>query len=85
MVVREKVKVAQPCSTLCEPHGLLEWVAFPFPRGSYLPNPEIEARSPALQADSLPTELSGKGGGTCISLTWLREKEIKLIQNWCQT
>ena len=25
-----------------------------------LPNPGIEPRSPALQADSLPTELSGK-------------------------
>ena len=27
---------------------------------SDLPNPEIEPGSPALQADSLPTELSGK-------------------------
>ena len=43
------------------PHGLsmefskariLEWVAFPFSRGS-------SPRSPALQADSLPTKLSG--------------------------
>ena len=33
--------------------GILEWVA-------YLPNPEIEQGSPALQVDSLPTELSGK-------------------------
>ena len=37
---------------------ILEWVAFPSPGG--LPNPGIEAGSPALQADSLPTELQGK-------------------------
>ena len=42
-----KVKVAQSCLTLCNPmdytvHGILqakilEWVAFPFSRGSYQP------------------------------------------------
>ena len=37
---------------------ILEWVAISFPRG--LPNPEIEPRSPALQADSLPSEPPGK-------------------------
>ena len=37
---------------------MLEWVAYPFPRRS--PNPGIEPGSPALQADSLPTELPGK-------------------------
>ena len=37
---------------------ILEWVAFPFSRD--LPDPGIKAGSPALQADSLPTELSGK-------------------------
>ena len=38
---------------------ILEWVAYPFPRG--LPNPGFKPGSPTLQADSLPTELSGKG------------------------
>ena len=33
---------------------ILEWVAFSSPGD--LPNPEIEPRSPALQADSLPAE-----------------------------
>ena len=33
---------------------ILEWVAFPLSRD--LPNPGIEARSPALQVDSLPAE-----------------------------
>ena len=37
---------------------ILEWVAFPFSRGSS--HPEIETRSPTLQAYSLTTELSGK-------------------------
>ena len=37
---------------------ILEWVAFPFSRGSSQPG--IEPRSPALQADSLPAEPQGK-------------------------
>ena len=64
-----KVKVPQSCPTLCNPmdytvHGnlqlrILEWVAFPFSRGSSQP------RSPALQADSLPAELPGKPYKNC--------------------
>ena len=56
--VKVKVQVAQSCPTLCDPmdyivHAILrarilEWVAFPFFRGSFKP------RSPTLQADSLP-------------------------------
>ena len=56
-----KVKVTQSCLTLCDPtdytvHGILqarvlEWVSFPFPGD--IPNPGIEPRSSALQADSL--------------------------------
>ena len=59
-----KVKVAQLCMTLCDPthcsvHGILqarilEWVAFPFSRGSF------EPRSPTLQVDFLPAEPQGK-------------------------
>jgi len=37
---------------------ILEWVAIPSP--GYLPNPEMEPRSPALQVDSLLTDLLGK-------------------------
>ena len=37
---------------------ILEWVAIPSPVD--LSDPGIEPGSPALQADSLPTELSGK-------------------------
>ena len=36
------------------------WRRLPFPSPGDLPDPGIEPRSPALQADSLPTELPGK-------------------------
>ena len=36
------------------------WSGQHFPSPGDLPNPRIEPRSPALQADSLPIELSGK-------------------------
>ena len=35
------------------------WSGLPFPSPGDLPNPGIEPRSPALQADSLPAELPG--------------------------
>ena len=50
-----------------QPHGLCMefsrpeyWSGKPFPFPGDLPHPGIEPRSPTLQADSLPTELSGK-------------------------
>ena len=50
-----------------QPHGLsmelsrLEhWSVYPFHSPGDLPNPGIEPRSPALQADSLPAEPQGK-------------------------
>ena len=36
------------------------WSGLPFPSSGDLPDPGIEPGSPALQADSLPTELLGK-------------------------
>ena len=36
-----------------------DWSGLPFPSPGDLSNPGIELRSPALQADSLPTELWG--------------------------
>ena len=44
-------------------HGLSRqecWSGLPFPSPGDLPNPGMEPRSPALQADSLPTELQVK-------------------------
>ena len=36
------------------------WSGLPFPSPGDLPNPGIEPRFPAMQAVSLPTELSGR-------------------------
>ena len=36
------------------------WSGLPFPSPGDLPNPGIEPRSPALQADALPSESPGK-------------------------
>ena len=67
------VLVAQSCLTLCDPMDcslpgssvlgilqarILEWVPFPAPGA--LPDPGIESGSPALQANSLPSEPPGK-------------------------
>ena len=67
------VFVTQSCLTLCNPmdcsppgssvHGILlarilEWVAVPF--SSRFSHPGIKPGSPALQADSLPSELPRK-------------------------
>ena len=56
------VKVTQLCLTFCDPmdytiHGMLqarilEWVAFPFSRGSSQPRDQTQV--PSLQVDSLP-------------------------------
>ena len=69
IVLKLKVLVSQLCLILydlvdCGPPGsfvlgilqarILEWVAIPFSRG--LPDPGIEPRSPALQADSLSSK-----------------------------
>ena len=45
---------------------ILEWVAYPSPMN--LPNPGIEPRPPALQVDSLPTDLSSKPVSKVMSL-----------------
>ena len=52
-----KVKVAPLCLTLCDP---MDYTVHVILQARILPNPGIRSRSPALQADSLPPELSGK-------------------------
>ena len=61
-----KVKVTQSYPNLCDPcivHGILqarilEWIAFPFFRGSFQPRDQTQV--PTSQIDSLPTEPQGK-------------------------
>ena len=70
--LKVKVLVAQSCPTLCHPGSVAHqaplsmgfsrqeyWGRLPFPSPGDLPDPEIEPGSPALQADSLLTELPG--------------------------
>ena len=69
--------VAQSCPTLCDPMDCSPpascpwgfsrqeyWSGLPCPPPGDLPNPGIEPRSPALQADSLPSEPPGKPRNT---------------------
>ena len=86
-----KVQVAQLCPTFCDPMvftvhgilqaGILEWVAFPFSRD--FPNPGVQPRSPALQADSLPAEPQGEPKNTGVGSLFLLQG-IFLTQelNW---
>ena len=56
----------QPTRLLC-PWGFSRpeyWSGLPCPPPGNLPNPGIEPRSPTLQADSLPSEPSGKPKNT---------------------
>ena len=67
--MKSESEVAQSCPTLCDPWTVARqaplsmgfsrqeyWSALPFPSPGDLPDPGIKTRSPALQADSLPTK-----------------------------
>ena len=60
------------------------WSGLPFPSPGDLPNPGIEPRSPALQADSSPTELQGKQKGKRgdhrFKLTRLKVKSLSHVR-----
>ena len=75
MLLIVKVLVAQLCLTLCNPvdlrppgsyvrgknfHRQEYWNELPFPSPGGLPDPGIKPGSPALQADSVPSEPPGK-------------------------
>ena len=66
----ERVKVAQPTAFSGPEH----WSGQPFPSPGDLPDPGIEPRSPALQAESLPAEPPGKPKNTGVgSLSLLQQ------------
>ena len=87
--------VTQLCLTLCDHmdcnppgfsvHGILqarilEWVAISFARGSFQPG--IKLRSPALRADSLPSEPPGKSFASgCLQIQGSPQIPSGLI-NW---
>ena len=77
--IESESEVTQSCPTLCNPmdcrlpgfsvHGFSRqefWSGLPFPSPGYLPNPGIESRSPALWADTLPSEPPGKLVYICV-------------------
>ena len=80
-----RAKSLQSCPTLCDPmdctgssvHGdsAGKNTSLPCPLPGDLPNPGIKPRSPALQADSLPSEPLGKpkntGVGSLSLLQWI--------------
>ena len=80
--------VAKSCPTLAAPWTVARqaplsmgfsrkeyWTGLPFPSPGHLPNPWIKPGSPALQADSLPTELQGKPRAAGISVLYQSPKE----------
>ena len=72
MEMRSEVKAAQSCPTLCDPvdytvHGILqarilEWIAFPFSRGSS--QPRDQAQVSHIAGGFLPAEPQGKPKNT---------------------
>ena len=77
--MKSESEVAQSCLTLCNPMDSslhqappsmgfsrqVYWSGVPFPSPGYLPNPWIEPRTPALQADAF-----------VIRATRIRETEV---------
>ena len=88
---------AQSCPTVCDPldcsppgssvHGILQariLDGFPFPSPGDLPAPGMKPGSPALQADSLPSELQESPGLTFIQRlirNFLVEEAISIHSN----
>ena len=83
--------VAKSCPTLATPWPIAYqasqsmgfsrqeyWSGLPFPSPGDLLNPGTEPRSPALQADSLPTELQGKPN-TLVLLIFLHIMKEKTL------
>ena len=59
------------------------WSGQPFPSTGDLPNPGIEPRSPALQADSLPAESPGKPKNTGVGSVSLLQQIFPIQEsNW---
>ena len=76
----------QPARLLC-PWGFSKqeyWSGLPYPPPGDLPNPgiEIESGSPALQADSLPSEPPGKPHPVlnCLGTKGIDKQSIKILR-----
>ena len=81
--LRMKMKVTWSCPTLCDPmdhtvHGILqarilEWVAFPFPRGSYQPRDQTQVSRIAggFFTSWASREAQDTGVGSLCLLQWI--------------
>ena len=65
--------------------GQEHWSGLPFPSPGDLPNPGIEPWSPALQADSLPSELPGKSTYTTTRKTIVLTRRTFVDKGWQKT
>ena len=87
--------VAKSCLTLATPWAVAHqaplsmgfsrqeyWSGLPFPSPGDLPDPGIQPRSPALQADSLPTELWGKSSYEDSYELWGKTVSWSIISPW---
>ena len=92
LLLESESEVTQSCPTLCDPRTVAHqappsmgfsrqeyWSRLPFPSPGDIPDPGIEPRSPALQADALTSELPGKPQGKPIkdTKTFQREEREK--------
>ena len=59
------------------------WSGFPFPSSGDLPNPGIKSRSPASQANALPSELPGKPslllGYITVKFNWIIKGHSRVV------
>ena len=77
-------EIAQSCPTLCNPVDYIAyqaslsmgfsrqeyWSGLPFPSPGDLPDPGIEPRSPALEADALTSEPQGSPFSMCKKINY---------------
>ena len=78
--VKSESEVAQSCPTLCNPMEFSRqeyWSGLPFPSPGALPDPEIEPRSPTLQADALPSEARSKSSQASPQADSITQKSAK--------
>ena len=73
-----------PCTVACQAPLVIGfskqecWNGLPFPSPGDLPDPGIESGSPALQADSLQTELPGKHPN---GLEWVNLTQMTIVSS----
>ena len=60
-------------------HQAIDWSGWPFPSPGDLPNPGMEPRSSALQADSLVSDSPGKSLYVCVYVCVCTHRHIHTL------